>query len=161
MGTGKSSVGRLLALTLGCPHFDTDLMIAKRLGRSVARIFAELGEARFRDEETAVLETFAAEKQSVIVTGGGVVLRPGNIPLLHQLGTVVGLTADLPILLRRLKRRPDRPLLQTPNPAETAETLLRAREPLYQQAADFIIDTSALNHEQVAQSIQDALALSR
>ena len=79
---------------------------------------------------------------------------------LRELGSVVCLTADPPTLLERLGRRSGRPLLQTENPAETMQSLLREREPFYQEAADFTVDTSALSHEQVAQSIRDVLALS-
>lgn len=161
MGTGKSSVGRRLALTTGCPRFDTDQMIATALGMSITKIFARLGEERFREAETAVLEKLDAAQPSIIVAGGGVVLRPKNVERLRELGTVVCLTADLPTLLKRLARRSHRPLLQTENRVETVQTLLLEREPLYQEAADFTVDTSALSHDQVAQSIEDSLALAR
>lgn len=160
MGTGKSSVGRRLAHVLGCPRFDTDQMIATALGMPITKIFSGLGEERFREEETAVLEKLDASEPSIIVTGGGVVLRPKNVARLHELGTVVCLTADLPTLLERLSRRTHRPLLQTENRAETVQTLLREREPLYREAADLTVDTSSLSHDQVAQSIQESLALS-
>jgi len=160
MGTGKSSVGRRLARTIGCPRFDTDQMIATALGMSITKIFDRLGEERFREEEAAVLEKLDAAQPSIIVTGGGVVLRAKNVERLRELGTVVCLTADLPTLLKRLARRSHRPLLQTENRVETVQTLLREREPFYRQAADFTVDTSALSHDQVAQSIQESLALS-
>ncbi len=160
MGTGKSSVGRRLARATGWPRFDTDQIIATGFGMSITEIFAKLGEKEFREEESMVLEKLDAEHPSIIVTGGGVVLRPKNVARLHELGTVVCLTANLPTLLRRLARRSHRPLLETENRAETVKILLREREPLYEEAADFAIDTSALSHDQVAQSIQDSLALS-
>ncbi len=94
---------------------------------------------------------------AVIITGGGAILRPENRRRLHELGTVVCLTADLPTLLERLGRRSDRPLLQTKDPAATVERLLRERLPLYQQAADFTIDTTGLSHDQVAEAIEDSL----
>lgn len=161
MGTGKSSVGRRLARTTGSPRFDTDQMIATALKMPITKIFARLGEERFREEETTVLEKLEAAQPSIIVTGGGVVLRAKNIERLHELGTVVCLTADLPTLLKRLARRSHRPLLQTENRVETVQTLLLKREPLYREAADFTVDTSALSHDQVAQSIEDSLALAR
>jgi shikimate kinase len=161
MGTGKSSVGRRLAQIIGCPRFDTDQMIATALGMPITKIFARLGEERFREEETAVLEKLDAAQPSIIVTGGGVVLRAKNIERLRELGTVVCLTADLPTLLKRLARRSHRPLLQTENRVETVQTLLLEREPLYREAADFTVDTSSLSHDQVAQSIEDYLALAR
>jgi len=161
MGTGKSSVGRRLASKTGSPRFDTDQMIATALGMPITKIFARLGEERFREEETAVLEKLDAAQPSIIVTGGGVVLRAKNVERLRELGTVVCLTADLPTLLKRLARRSHRPLLQTENRVERVQTLLLEREPLYQEAADFTVDTSALSHDQVAQSIEDSLALAR
>jgi shikimate kinase len=159
MGTGKSSVGRRLAHATGYLRFDTDQMIATALGMSITKIFAKLGEEEFREEESTVLEKLDARQPSIIVTGGGVVLRPKNVTRLHELGTVVCLTANLPTLLERLARRSHRPLLETENRAATVQTLLRERQPLYEQAADFTVDTSSLSHDQVAQSIQDSLAL--
>ena len=159
MGTGKSSIGRRLAHATGWPRFDTDQMLATALGMSITRIFAELGEEEFREEESIVLEKLDARQLSIIVTGGGVILRPKNVARLHELGTVVCLTADFPTLLKRLARRSHRPLLETENRAETVQTLLRERQPLYEQAADITIDTTSLSHDEVAQSIQDSLAL--
>ena len=158
MGTGKSSVGRRLEQAIGCRRFDTDQMITKALGMPIEQIFSELGEARFRDEESAVLQRLAGETRAIIVTGGGVVLRPENVARLRALGTVVCLTADLPTLLARLARRSDRPLLRTENRAETVRTLLSEREPIYREAAELTIDTTSLSHDEVAQSIQDSLA---
>jgi shikimate kinase len=160
MGTGKSAVGRLLALQEGWPRFDTDEMIATALKMPISEIFTRLGEERFREEETAVLEKLEVVEPSIIATGGGAVMRPENVTRLRELGSIVCLTADPVTLLERLGRRSNRPLLQAENPAETMQTLLREREPFYQQAADFTVDTSSLSHEQVAQSIRNALALS-
>ncbi len=153
MGSGKSSVGRLLARRLNWPRFDTDEMVVAELGLSIPAIFAQLGEARFRDEETAALANLEVGPPAVIVTGGGIVLRPENVRRLRTLGTVVWLTAELAVLQERLARRKDRPLLQTPDPAATIERLLGERKPLYGAASDFAIDTSGLDHEQVAQAI--------
>jgi shikimate kinase len=161
MGTGKSSVGRQLARATRWPRFDTDQMIATALGMPITKIFARLGEERFREEETAVLEKLDAAQPSIIVTGGGVVLRAKNIERLRELGTVVCLTADLPTLLKRLARSSHRPLLETENRVETVRTLLLEREPLYREAANLTVDTSTLSHEQVAQLIEDSLALAR
>jgi shikimate kinase/3-dehydroquinate synthase len=160
MGTGKSAVGRLLASQEGWPRFDTDEMIATALKMRIGEIFTRLGAEQFREEEAAVLEKLEVAQPSIIVTGGGAVMRPGNVARLRELGNVVCLTADSPTLLKRLGRRANRPLLQTENPAATMQALLREREPFYQEAADFTVDTSSLSHDQVAQSIRDVLALS-
>lgn len=160
MGTGKSSVGRRLAQVTGWSRFDTDQMIATALGMSITKIFAKLGEEEFREEESTVLEKIDADNPSIIVTGGGVVLRAKNVARLHELGTIVCLTANLPTLLKRLARRSHRPLLETEDRAATVQTLLQVRQPLYEEAADIMVDTSSLSHDQVAQSIQDSLAVS-
>ena len=159
MGTGKSSVGRRLAEATGWPRYDTDAMIATALGMRITDIFARLGQERFRAEESAILEKLDADEQAIIVTGGGAILRPENVPRLKALGTVVCLTADLATLVERLGRRSHRPLLQTENPVETVEKLLEEREPLYRSAADITVDTTALSHDEVARSIQKSLAL--
>jgi len=159
MGTGKSSVARHLEKLLDWPVFDTDATIAETVGMPVAEIFSELGEERFRTEETLALERIEPATPSIVVTGGGAILRPQNIVRLRELGTVVCLTADLAIVGKRLQSTTDRPLLQTGNPEATIERLLREREPLYQAAADLTIDTSSLTHAEVAESICESLAL--
>jgi len=159
MGAGKSSVGRCLENFLGWPVFDTDALLVETLGMPIAEIFSKLGEERFRTEETSVLERIGPAVPSIIVAGGGAILRPHNIVRLRELGTVVCLTADLPTLCERLKPVASRPLLQSENPDATIERLLREREPLYEAAADLTIDTSLLTHAQVAESILESLAL--
>ncbi|MEO5719737.1 MAG: shikimate kinase [Chthoniobacterales bacterium] len=158
MGTGKSSVGRRLAQSRGWPRRDIDAMIATALGMRITEIFERLGQDRFRTEESAILEKLDAHEPAIIVTGGGAILRPENIKRLHELGMVVCLTADTATLLERLARRSDRPLLQTVDRAGTVEELLRTRAPLYQEAADFTIDTSGLSHDQVATRIEETIA---
>ena len=98
MGTGKSAVGRLLASQKGWPRFDTDEMIATAFKMPISEIFARLGEERFREEETALLEKLEVVQPSIIVTGGGAVMRPKNVTRLRELGRVVCLTADPPTL---------------------------------------------------------------
>jgi shikimate kinase len=161
MGTGKSSIGRLLAREYGWPRFDTDEMIEAELGISIAKIFAQLGEERFRQVETDVLKKLDTQKPAIIVTGGGVVLRRQNIKRIRELGAVVWLTADLGTLQKRLSRRKDRPLLQAPNAAKTIATLLEQRKKFYKEAADLVIDTSRLDQRKVAQAISDGLQISR
>lgn len=158
MGTGKSSVGRRLALSRGWPRLDTDAMIAAAVRMRISEIFERLGQERFREEESAMLAKIDATQRAVIITGGGAILRPENRVRLHVLGTVFCLTATLSTLLERLGRRSDRPLLQTEDPAATVENLLRKREPLYRETADFTIDTTGMSHDQVANAIEDCLA---
>ena len=153
MGSGKSSAGRILARRKGWPRFDTDEMVSARFGRPIPEIFAEFGEEEFRNAETEALEQISAATPAVIVTGGGIVLRPGNVEILQRLGMLVHLEADEETLFQRVSRRSSRPLLQTENPRSTLGELLRARLPLYRQAADFHVETSRLSHDEVAETV--------
>ena len=153
MGAGKSSVGRALQRRTGLARLDTDEMLAAQFGIPIAQIFATQGEEKFRDAETALLRKLEPSRPSIIVTGGGIVLRSENVDLLKQLGTTVWLTADEAILFERASRRNERPLLQKKNPREVFAALLKVREPLYATAADLRVDTSGVNHDQVAETI--------
>jgi shikimate kinase len=153
MGAGKSSTGKALARKTGLSRFDTDEMVSTRFGLSVTEIFARFGEQTFRDAETEALEQLSEATPAIIVTGGGIVLRPENVKMLRELGRVVSLEADEKTLFRRISRRPTRPLLQTENPRATLEELLRVRDPLYRAAADVRLDTSRLTHDEVADAI--------
>ena len=153
MGAGKSSTGKALARKTGLPRFDTDEIVSKRFGLSVTEIFVQLGEKEFRDAETEALKQLAETAPAVIVTGGGIVLRPENVRMLRGLGRVVSLEADEETLFRRISRRATRPLLQTENPRATMAELLRVRDPLYRAAADVRLDTSRLTHDEVADAI--------
>ncbi len=123
MGTGKSSVGRRLARFQHWPRFDTDAMVAPRTGNADEGNFCRCsGKSDSARKSRRYLEKLDAPRPSIIVTGGGTVLRPQNIARLRELGTVVYLTANLTTLLQTAGSAPDRPLLQTENPAETIET---------------------------------------
>ena len=157
MGAGKSSVGRTLARMTGRPRFDTDEMIGARFGLTVADIFENHGEATFREAETETLRDLREKGAAVIVTGGGMVLRPENRPLLRELGTIVHLAADEETLFARISRRSTRPLLRTENPRATVTELLRTRLPLYREVADVEVDTSSLSHDEVARRILESI----
>jgi len=157
MGAGKSSTGKALAHKTGLLHFDTDEIVSKRFGLSVTEIFVQLGEEEFRDAETQALKQLSAAAPAIIVTGGGIVLRPENVKMLRGLGRVVSLEADEETLFRRISRRATRPLLQTENPRATMVELLRVRDPLYRAAADVRLDTSRLTHDEVADAILKSL----
>jgi shikimate kinase len=157
MGAGKSSVGRTLARMTGRPRFDTDEMVSARFGLTIPEIFETHGEEKFREAETEALRELADKEGAIIVTGGGIVLRPENVALLRKLGTIVNLEADEEILFRRISRRATRPLLRTENPRATLTELLAVRRPLYEAAADIQVNTSLLTHDQVASRILEAL----
>jgi shikimate kinase len=157
MGSGKSSVGRTLARMTRLPRFDTDEMVATRFGLTISEIFEAHGEGKFRDAETETLRELSGKGRAIIVTGGGIVLRPENVTLLRELGTMFYLAADEATLFKRISRRTTRPLLRTENPRATVTELLRARLPLYGSAADIEVDTSALTHDEVAKMILEKI----
>ena len=153
MGAGKSSVGRCLERRTGLRRLDTDEMAAIKLGLSVPEIFSKFGEEKFREIETQMLRELNPAKPMIIVTGGGIVLRDGNVDLMRQVGTIVLLEADEDTLFERASRKKNRPLLQTENPRATFAELLRTRTPLYAKVANIRIDTSSLNQDDVAEMI--------
>ena len=153
MGSGKSSVGRLLATRLGFQFVDTDALVVKEAGMPITEIFERHGEAAFRDMEAAALHSLIGKKSLVVATGGGIVTREENIDSLHQLGFTCGLMADEETIFERVSRNTKRPLLQTPNPRQTISELLAARAPLYAKAAQFQVDTSTKTHAEVAEEI--------
>jgi len=153
MGAGKSSIGRCLQQRTGLARLDTDEMVVARFGISIPEIFEKHGEDKFREAETEVLRKLAPDRPAIITTGGGIVLRPGNVDLLKGLGTLVWLTADEATLFERVSRRNDRPLLQKENPRTVFSKLFRERESLYTAAADLRIDTSGKTHDEVAETI--------
>src|SRR6266568_4099843 len=153
MGTGKSLVGKILERQTGFRRFDTDELISQKVKMPIEEIFFTHGEERFRELETETLHSLFPEEPAIIVAGGGIVLRPENVDLLRQLGTVVWLDADQKTLRMRIRSLSDRPLLQTANPGATLSELLAAREPLYRRAADLRVDVSQKQPEEVAELI--------
>lgn len=146
MGSGKSTIGRILARKLGYRFFDTDDLIEKVAQKSIKQIFATEGEAYFRDLETQILKEVSSYTNSAIATGGGIIQKPINWSYLRQ-GLVVWLDVEPETLKRRLARDRNRPL------AAKLESLLQERRPLYAQA-DMQIQTSGLTSpEQVANRI--------
>ena len=155
MGCGKSTVGRALQLRLGYPLVDMDQVIEQRAGKSIAEIFADDGEPAFRDMETALLQELSdsAAQRQIISTGGGIVGRPQNRALLKNLGYVVWLHAPASVILARTGKNPSRPLLQTENPAAKIRSLMAERQPLYQETAHIMLDTTGLCSDELATGI--------
>ena len=153
MGCGKSSVGRLIAEKLRYRFVDTDQSIVRETGVPISEIFATHGEDHFRDLETEVLESLRDKRGLVIATGGGIVTRVRNLPLLRELGFVAWLNADEDVIFERVSRNKRRPLLQTENPRETIHKLLVERLPMYQGAAQITIDTGAGSHDEIADAV--------
>lgn len=153
MGTGKSSVGRQLARFARMRFVDTDDLIVSAAGRSIPEIFAAEGVEYFRQLESQVLRDLAGTEGTIVATGGGIVTRPENLPLLRALGTIVWLTADEDVIFERVSRNRNRPLLQTENPRATMHEHLVERLPLYRAYADFVADTSWMSQGDVAHAI--------
>ncbi len=155
-GSGKSTVGRVLADRLGWTFADADTVLEERFGQSIREIFAQEGEAGFRDKESAILKELCARRDVVIATGGGVVLRDENRVQLRTHGYVVWLTADAATLWARIQAdhttAARRPALTTGGIAEV-EQLLAIREPLYRATADIVVPVATVSPEQAADAI--------
>jgi shikimate kinase/3-dehydroquinate synthase len=152
MGTGKTIVGQEVARRLGRPFVDMDVEIEKRAGKPVPRIFAEDGEAAFRQMEAALCEELSAQEGLVIATGGGALVSPANRAVTMKGGTVVCLTCAADEILRRVGGNPDRPLLDVADPRAEVKRLLAARREAY-QAIPWQVDTTDLLVEEAAARI--------
>jgi shikimate kinase len=140
-GSGKSTVGRQLARRLSLPFFDSDHVIEQRLGCSIREFFEREGEERFRDLESCVLDELTLGPAGVLSTGGGSVLRPVNRNYLHNRGHVVYLRSTPEEVYRRLRHDRNRPLLQVADPLQRLRDLYEVRDPLYREAAHYVIET--------------------
>jgi len=152
MGSGKSSVGRVLAERLACRFVDLDAEIVVAAGRSINDIFARDGEQAFRSMESACLMRVLGGGRSVIATGGGVVMAEDNRNSIRRLGVVVNLAVSLPQVLKRLHGAVDRPLFAGSNAPNSLKLLMDGREQFYADA-DIRIDTDGKSVEDVAAEI--------
>jgi len=158
MGAGKSSIGRRLAVRLGLPFVDADAEIEKAAGMSIADIFARHGEADFRSGEARVIARLLQGGPQVLATGGGAVMNADTRAAIKAGAISVWLSADLDVLMRRIaKRKNDRPMLQTSDPAATLRRLLAEREPAYAQA-DIAVQSHDVPHDAIVAQILQALA---
>jgi shikimate kinase len=158
MGVGKSSIGRRLAARLGVPFVDADAEIEKAAGMSIADIFARHGEADFRSGEARVIARLLDGGPQVLATGGGAVMNADTRAAIKAKGVSIWLSAEFDVLMRRInKRKNDRPLLQTADPAATLRELLVAREPVYAQA-DLTVQSREVPHDAIVAEIMTALA---
>lgn len=154
MGVGKSTVGRALAERLGRRFVDTDAVVEARAGRSVREIFAEEGEAAFRDLESDVLrEVLAGDEPLVVAAAGGVVLREQNrVELGRRAGRVVWLRADPALLVQRVRAGGHRPLLDD-DPEGTLRRLEAEREALYREVADAVVSVEGRSVHEVVEAV--------
>ena len=141
MGSGKSTIGSIIAKRLNREFQDSDHFIEHRTGVDIARIFDVEGEQGFRDRETNALKELLSQNNRIIATGGGAVVRKKNQKILKKTGFVVFLDTTVNQQMQRLRRDKKRPLLQTENPRARLEALLDERRPIYLELADLAIPT--------------------
>ena len=156
MGAGKSTIGRRLSARLGLPFLDADTEIELAHRLSIPDIFEKYGEPYFRDGEARVIARLLDSGAAVIATGGGAVMRQENRDRIREKAISIWLKADPDNIMRRVRRRSDRPLLQTADPEATIERLLREREPVYSQA-DVTVWSRDVPHEKIVDECMEAL----
>ncbi|MGI6537384.1 MAG: shikimate kinase [Caldicoprobacterales bacterium] len=152
MGTGKTTIGQILAKNIGMEWLDLDCLIEQQVGETISDIFTSRGERWFRNKETEILEKVSRKPNIVLSTGGGVVLNPNNIELMKKKGMVVALTAEVNTLWERLKGNSNRPLLQGKNPKNALVQLYIERETFYNKG-HFSIQVDNRSPENIAEDI--------
>ncbi|MCW5555755.1 MAG: hypothetical protein KIS67_26810 [Verrucomicrobiae bacterium] len=160
MGTGKSSVGRLVADLMHFTFLDTDDVIVARAGKSIADIFAQEGEAVFREKERQLVEELARRTRTVISTGGGLPVNPENLASLKTHALVICLWAAPERIWERVRSQSHRPLLQEADPIQRIKELLAVREPFYRQA-DVLVNTEMRSMREVAHQVIHQYRLAR
>ncbi len=153
MGVGKTTIGRVLADFLGLGFYDSDKEIENATGADIPWIFDVEGESGFRVRETRMIDQLSQMENIVLATGGGAVTSEENRAYLKDRGTVVYLKAPIKQQVERTSRDKNRPLLQTADPEQTIRDLMKQREPLYTDIADFSVDTYRRNPRSVSQEI--------
>jgi shikimate kinase len=157
MGAGKSSVGRRFAQRLGIPFVDADTEIERAAGMSIPDIFATHGEPDFRAGEARVIARLLEGGPQVLATGGGAFMNADTRAAIAAKGISIWLKADFDVLMRRIKRRHDRPLLQTGDPAATLRELMEVRYPVY-ALADLTVQSREVVHDKIVDEIVMVLA---
>ena len=157
MGSGKSSIGRRVALRLGIPFVDADAEIEKAAGMSISDIFAIRGEAEFRAGEARVIARLLEGGPQVLATGGGAFVNPDTRAAIAAKGISIWLKAEFDVLMRRIRRRHDRPLLRTDDPGATLRKLMEERDPIY-ALADLTVQSRDVLHDKIVDEIVSGLA---
>jgi shikimate kinase len=157
MGAGKSKVGRRLAVRLGLPFFDSDPEIEAAAGEAIEEIFAKRGERVFREGERRVIARLLAQPVHVLATGGGAFMDPATRELIARRGVSLWLRADLDVLVSRVLRRSNRPLLKQGDPRAILAELIEGRYPLY-AGADVVVDSGEGSPEATVSRAIAALA---
>ena len=157
MGCGKSSVGKRLAFKLGLPFVDADDEIERAAAKSINEIFADHGEAQFRDGERKVIARLLRNGPQVLATGGGAYMHAETRQCVRENGISIWLRAELPVLMRRVMKRDTRPLLREGNPEATMQKLIEARYPVYAEA-DMTVESRDEPHDIIVAEILNRLA---
>ncbi|WP_413933884.1 shikimate kinase [Nitrospira sp. BLG_1] len=153
-GTGKSTVGKVVAVRLGCELLSTDTEIVKLAGQTIPQIVEQYGWEYFRDLETKMCQGLAGKDGLVLDTGGGAILRPQNVDMLKRTGKLFWLTASVETIAKRIGSDTQRPSLTgTKSFIDEIQDVLRERAPKYQAAADHVIETEGKSVSQVADEI--------
>ncbi|MEI7641189.1 MAG: shikimate kinase [bacterium] len=152
MGSGKTTIGKLLEKSTGKKLVDIDKSIEQKTKTKIKKIFALYGEAHFRKLETLAVKVVAKKKNMIIATGGGVVKKQENINLLKKTGVMVYLKSSFKTIVKRVGGRKTRPLFDTAHP-EQAEALFKSRLALYKAAADIVVDTDKKGKNEVGKII--------
>lgn len=156
MGCGKSAIGRRLAAKLSLPFVDADEEIEKAAGKSIEDIFADHGEPYFRDGERKVLARLLRSGPQVLATGGGAFMNEETRAAIAESGVSVWLKAELPLLVRRVGKRGNRPLLKAGDPEAVLQNLMATRYPIYGQA-DITVESRDVPHEVIVGEIIESL----
>ena len=156
MGSGKSSIGRRLAARLALPFVDADAEIEKAANMTIAEIFANQGEAYFRAGEARVIARLLEGGPQVLATGGGAFMNPETRAAIRAKGVSIWLKAPPDVLIKRIKRRSDRPLLANDDPLETLNRLIEERYPVYAEA-DVTVESRDVPHETIVGEIVGSL----
>jgi shikimate kinase len=157
MGAGKTSVGRRLAEKLNLPFVDADHEIAMAAGKSIPEIFADHGEDYFREGERRVIARLLEDGAQVLATGGGAYMNSETRERIRDHGISIWLKADLDLLLKRVSKRNDRPLLQQDDPAKVLQSLIDTRYPVY-ATADVTVESRDVQHGQMVNEVIKAIA---
>ncbi len=156
MGAGKTTVGRRVAQRLGLPFADADNEIEKAAGKTIPEIFEDHGEQHFRDGERRVIARLLASGQQVLATGGGAYMNEETRRNIAETGLAVWLRADLDLLMKRVRRRSNRPLLNTENPEAVMRKLIEQRYPVY-GLAEVIVDSRDVPHNAIVSEVLKAI----
>ncbi len=156
MGSGKTHFGRLLSSALDLPFHDSDNLIEKKAGCSVSEIFERWGEGKFREAEANTIQDYIAQGPSVLATGGGAILNAQTAEVVFSQSISIWIDAPLDVILERVSRNKNRPLLACENPREVLQQLMEARAPIYERAR-IHIKVGEENTERTLEKILDAI----